>query len=206
MLFSSLLTTHALAEETPVKHPVFLLCPQKERSGAWSLSLVVEKSDPSKPLKLVLEQLNGKNAKDETYTKVLEAQSDPKAERDEIGSLDAKSFGSGTLSIKKDNALNITFTPEGDHYNLMIDMRITADQRFMIGGAESSKRNVIVKFSKAYKKWESQATVMQDATGKDLINGGSPMPMSGIVFPVTGTGIYTIHGVFSGVAVQLYGK
>ena len=76
LVVSSLCAARALAEET-IKHPVFLLCPQKERYSAWSLALVTEKSNPSKPLKLVLEKLNGKNAKDETYSKVLEAQSDP---------------------------------------------------------------------------------------------------------------------------------
>lgn len=190
------------AEENTIKQPVFLLCPHKERYSAWSLSLVVEKGNPSKPVKMVLEKLSGKNGKDDGYAKVLDAQRDPKTEREALASLDAASFSGGSLRVEQDNALTVTVAPDGENLKLNIDMRISAKGHFILGGNESDKRNVVLKYNKALKIWDAYATVLEDKDGTNAVTG-EPLLITGLAFPVTGTGIYRIGAVLAGGSVVL---
>ena len=194
-------------DATTLRQPIFLMCPHNEHYSAWSLALVVDKNTPSKPLKIILEKLNGKNGKDDGYAKVYAAQRDAKTEREELASLDAKSFGSGALRVEKDNALKVTVTPEGENFNLMIDMRISAEGHFIIGGAESTRRNVILKYNKIFKTWEALATVLADKDGSNVIASPEGAPITGIDFKVTATGIFTIAAVLAGGnAIMVYDK
>lgn len=186
------------------KQPVFLLCPSHERYGSWSLYLNVDKNDPSKVLGLGLEELLNKNSKDEGgYEKVLDAQRNPSTPREEIGTLDAKSFGSGSIRVQKNEALTVTCTPAGADYSLMINMRISADGHFIIGGDASEKRSVVLKYNSALKKWSAYATVLLNEKGQNAV-GALPLPISGLGFPVTGTGIYRIVAGVQGGAVIVY--
>lgn len=190
-----------------LRQPIFLMCPHNEHYSAWSLALIVEKNCPSKPVRIVLEKLSGKNGKDDGYAKVYEAQRDARTEREELASLDAKAFGRGALSVEKDHALKVTVTPEGENYNLMIDMRVSADGHFIIGGAESARRKVILKYNKIFKTWEALATVLADKDGSNVVADAEGAPITGISFKVTATGIYTIAAVLAGGrAVMVYDK
>lgn len=195
------------AEGATEKQAVFLLCPHHERYGSWSLFLTVDKSDPSKPLSLGLEELVDKNSKDEgSYEKVIAAQNNPATERVDLGKLDAKSFGAGSLSVAKNNALNVTCTPDGETLKLMIDMRISADGHFIVGGAEAAKRNIVLKYNQAMKKWAAYATALQDKDGRNVVST-DPVLVTGLNFPVTATGIYRISAIFiGGKGILVYDK
>ncbi|MEI6233784.1 MAG: hypothetical protein WCT04_12070 [Planctomycetota bacterium] len=185
-------------DEKTENHPVFLLCPAHERYGSWSLYLKVDKNDPSKVLALGLEELKQHNSKDDGgYLKVLEAQANASTEREQIGTLDAASFGSGSLRVEKNNALNVTCTPAGKDFTLMVDMRISADGHFIIGGKESDRRNVVLKYDTVAKKWNAYATVLVNKDGVNAV-GAEPLYVSGILFPVTGTGIFRISVALRG--------
>ena len=185
-------TPKALAAETTLKQSVFLICPHKEKYSAWSLFLMVDASDPAKGLSLGLEKLVKHNSKDTPYEAVLEAQTNEKTEREQIGMLEAKDFNGGMIEVKKDNALKVSVSPASDGgLRLMLSMRINADQRFVIGGKEQSKRDVVFRYDREKKSWAACAVALVDAEGKKVAISGCK-PMSGIVFPVTGTGIYQI--------------
>ena len=207
MLAASCFAAAVAAEEVTEKQPVFLLCPHHERYGSWSLYLTLDKNDPSKPLSLGLEELVDKNSKDDgSYDKVIAAQNNPATERVDLGKLDAKAFGSGSLSVSKNNALNVTCTPDGDALKLMIDMRISADGHFIVGGSEANKRNIVLKYNKVLKKWNAYATVLEDKDGHNVV-GAEPVMVTGLAFPVTGTGIYRIVAALpGGKAVLVYDK
>lgn len=181
------------------KQPVFLMSPHKEKYSAWSLYLVVDKGDPGKVLQLGLEKLKKKNSKDMTYEEVLAAQRDPKTEREVLGTLDAANFSSGRIEVEKDDALHVSLTPQGSDYQLMVSIRISADKRFTIGGKDQGKHNVILRYNKDSKSWSATAKTLTDTEGKRVTD----KPISGIVFPVTGTGIYRIIGVIEGEPVLL---
>ncbi len=193
------------ADVATVNQPVFLLCPSHEHYGSWSLYLKVDKNDPSKVLALGLEELTNRNSKDDGgYEKVIEAQRNPETARQNIGTLEAASFGSGSIRVEKNNALSVTCTPKGSDYELMINMRISADGHFIIGGTESDKRNVILKYNAVEKKWAAYATVLANQEGQNVV-GAQPLFLSGLAFPVTGTGIYRIvAGLMGGRAVIVY--
>ncbi len=195
------------SEAATEKQPVFLMCPHKERYSAWSLSFVVDKKDPSKPLSLILEELSQKNSKDEGgYAKVLAAQADPATPRVQVATLDAKSFGSGALRVTENNALSVTCTPDGENYKLSIDMRVSADGHFIMGGQEASRRDIVLKFDKTAKKWKAYATALTDKNGRNVV-GADPVQITGIAFPVTGTGIYRVAAsLASGAGVIIYDK
>src|SRR6185436_11319188 len=152
----------AAEEPTTKKQPVFLLCPDRERYSSWSLYFVVDKKDPKKVLSLGLEELSQHNKMDDKgYGKVLEAQENPSTPRVELGSLDAKSFGSGALKIEKNNALNVTLTPDGENFKLMIDLRIEQDKRFQMGGKDS-KHDLVLKYNPAFRAWGTYANTLSD--------------------------------------------
>jgi hypothetical protein len=201
---SMLLAGRASAEG--VKQPIFLLSPHRTKFSAWSLYLTVDSNDPSKVLQLGLEKLVGKNSEDlapSGYEAVLAAQADAKTTRESLSTLDAANFGSGQIKVEKDDALHVSLTPvDAGTYRLMVSLRIAADQRFTIGGKEQSKRDVLIKFDKASKKWSACASTMIDAEKNKIVENGCK-PISGIVFPVKGTGIYRVVGVLEGEPVVL---
>lgn len=197
-----------LFAEDGLKQPIFLLCPHKKRFGAWSLFLTVDKNDPSKVLAIGLESLPGKNSEDLApggYEKVLQAQKDLSITRTPIATLDAANFGSGQLRVEKDDALQVSVSSvDATTLRLMISMRISADLRFTIGGKEQSLRDVLIKYNNTTQRWTACATKLQDSKSQDA-TGGRCRSITGIVFPVTGTGIYRVVGVMDdGDAVILF--
>ncbi|HYG73426.1 MAG TPA: hypothetical protein VEK08_00230 [Planctomycetota bacterium] len=194
------------ADTDGIKQPVFVMVPHVKKYSAWSLYVVADKKDPSKLLSFGLEKLVGKNSEDLSpngFENVVAAQQDPKTQRENLGILDASQFGSGQIRVDKDDALHTSLTPVGpDTYRLMVSMRIAADKRFTIGGKEQGKRDVLIKYDKATKSWGACATTMKDAEGKSIVENGCK-PITGIVFPVTGTGIYRVVGVIEGEPVVL---
>lgn len=206
LAFASLIAAGAAPAAETIKQPIFLLCPHTEHFSAWSIYLTVDKDDPSKVISLGLDKMNGKNSEDlkpNGYDKVLHAQSDPSTQTENVGSLDAKDFQSGMLEVKKDNALKISMTTAAGGYRLMLSMRISADKRFVIGGNEQSKRDVMVTYDTTAKKWSACALTLLDEKGSPAVSGKCK-PISGIVFPVTGTGIYRVFGVLGdGEAITL---
>jgi hypothetical protein len=190
-----------------VNQPIFLLCPHRQKYSAWSLFLTVDKSDPSRVLACGLEKLPGKNSVDlepNGYEAVLKAQRDPKTPREILTTLPATEFATGQLKIEKDNALHVSLTPMGaGEYRLMVSLRVSADERFTVGGKEQGKRDAVVRFDRATGTWSTYAVKMQDSKGNVVANP-APRPFSGILFPVSGTGIYRVVGVFDkDIAVEL---
>ena len=177
-----------------VRQPLFLLCPHTAHYSAWSLYLMVDDKDPKKILSLGLEKLKDKNSKDTSYEDVVAAQADAKTSRENVASLDAKEFGHGELNVAKDDALHVSLTPAGDGFTLGVSLRISANDRFTIGGRAQGKQDVALKYDETAKTWSVQVKVLSDAKGKS-IDGVAGQAMTGIVFPVTGTGIYTVLGV-----------
>ena len=74
---------------------------------------------------------------------------------------------------------------------------------FIIGGDASEKRSVVLKYNSALKKWSAYATVLLNEKGQNAV-GALPLPISGLGFPVTGTGIYRIVAGVQGGAVIVY--
>lgn len=183
-------------EAATKKQPVFLLCPEHERYSSWSLYFTVDKKDPAKPLSLGLEELSQLNHKDTGYTKVLEAQENPATPKTDLATLDAKSFATGSLKVEKNNALNVTVTPDGDTYKLMIDLRIEQEKRFAIGGKDA-KNNIVLKYNPALRAWGAYATSLYDHEGRNLVSG-DPLRVTGLLFPVSSTAIVRIYAVLAG--------
>ena len=70
-------------------------------------------------------------------------------------------------------------------------------QRFLIGGKDKDKRDVILRYDKKASKWDAYATKLQDFQGGDVSNDKTPI--WGILFPVVQqSGIYHIVMVFDG--------
>src|ERR1043165_4763878 len=184
------------AEAETKKQLGFLLCPDKEHYSSWSLCVTVDKKDPKKVLGICLAELTGLNQRDPGYNKVLAAQDDPKTPRVELATLDAKSFGTGALKVEKNNALNVTVTPDGDNYKLMIDLRIEQEKRFSMGG-EKSPNNLLLKYNPAFRAWGVYATSLSDHTGKNLVSG-EPVRVTGLVFPLSSTAIVRIYAALAG--------
>ena len=200
LVLQAICAVGCVAGETPAetkKQPVFLLCPDREHYGSWSIYFVVNKKDPTKPLSLGLEELSGHNkADDGGYGKVLDAQENPSTQRVEIATLDAKQFGSGALKVEKNSALNVTITPDGDTYKLVIDLRIEQDKRFNLGG-EKSGATIILKYNPAFRAWGAYATSLSDHQGKNIV-AGEPVRITGLWFPVSATAISRIYAVLAG--------
>jgi hypothetical protein len=186
------------AAEEGIRQPVFLICPHREKYSAWSLFLTVDPQDPGKVLSLGLEKLKKQNSKDSSFEAVLAAQKDPKTDREVLQTLSAKDFGSGMLEVQKDNALKVSVTPQSDgSLRLMVSIRISADGRFVIGGKESGKKDVVLRYNKDTKAWGAYAQTLVDTEGNNAA-GAQPKAISGIVFPVKDTGIYRVVGVVDG--------
>jgi hypothetical protein len=188
----------ARAAETDLKQPVFLLCPHSSKYSAWSLYLVVDPKDHSKVLSLGLEGLKNQNSKDSSYADVLVAQYDPKVAREFVAGLDAKDFSSGTLNVAVMDALHISLAPQPDgSLTLMISMRVSATGRFVIGGKKLSSQNIALVYDPVAKTWLAKVKTLSDFNG-DRVALASGKTMTGLIFPLTGTGVYTIMGVMEG--------
>ena len=174
------------------KQSVFLMCPKLKGYSAWSLYLNVDRNNPEKVLSLGLEELQGKNAQDMTYDAMVAAQSDAKTKRKNLGTLDVAKFGSGTINVTDSDALHVSVAPAGKDLRLSLSMRVSFDGRFTVGGKEQSSKDILFKYDAAKKSWSAVANHLKDMTsGVDAANG-SNLALTGIVFPVTGTGIYRV--------------
>jgi hypothetical protein len=148
-----------------------------------------------------LEKLKKQNAKDKTYEEVLAAQKNPKTEREPIGTLSAKNFSTGVLKIEKDEALNVSVTPQaGGALNLMLDLRLDLDHRFVVGGKERQKREILIRYNLSKRAWEAQALNLVNAAGKQAVSAGNPKYISGLAFPIMGgsLGVTSVFAVMSG--------
>jgi len=182
------------AAEGATHQPVFLICPKKEKYSAWSLYVIPDKDNPAKIATLGLESLDKKNSADESFDDVVKAQSDGKTQREDLGKLDAKDFGSGKIEVKKDEALRVSITPESNgDYKLNVSMRIAASDRYDMGGKDERKRDLIFHYNKDKKKWVACVSRLEDEDKQTVVKAGSGLKeISGIEFPVTGTGIYEV--------------
>lgn len=199
LLFTMLLTgAPALshAADAGIKQPVFLLCPHTSKYSAWSLYLTVDSADPKKVLSLGLEKLKQQNSKDSSYDAVVAAAKDPKTAREPVASMDAKDFGSRKLRVEKDEALFVGLTPQGEGtYLLSVSLRISADERFAFGENGKNRTKVLLTYDAGSKTWQAKAKEVYDEKGAK-VDALSDSHMTGILFPVTGTGIFTIAGMF----------
>lgn len=195
LLLSSVLliayTSRALEAGNAEKQPVFLVCPHAHGYDSMSLYVEVDKNDKSKILALGLENLKGQNSKDSSYEAVLRAQDDPKVRREQLGTLRAADFGRGQIAVRKDDAMRISVTPVGKDLRLSLSMRISLNGRFNIGGKDSNNRDVLLRYDANAKKWYACADHLRDTDGRETAQGGCQR-VSGIAFPVTGTGIYRV--------------
>jgi hypothetical protein len=187
----------AFAGEQGTKQPIFLLCPHSTGHDAWSLFFIVDENNHSKILSLGLEKLIKQNSKDSSYREVIAAQNDPKVERELITELIAKDFATLQLKVDKDDALHVSLARQEDgSLELMISMRVSMSGRFTIGGEdEQGKRTLAVVYDPIRTLWQVKAKALCDY--KDVkITDAPGRIMSGLVFPVTGTGVYFILGVW----------
>ena len=179
-----------------VVQPVFLMLPKsEEKNNAWSFELLVDQADPSKPKALVLEELTGVNMQTTPWAKALQLQADPKTPRKEVARLAGADFGKLPLVVKKDNALkfDLKALPDGS-YQLDMKLRVAATDYFLIGGKDQAKKDVVLKYDAASKTWGFHVKKLVDVSGKIVIQDGDEL-MSGLMFDVTGTGIYQIAAV-----------
>ena len=186
----------SFASEDTTKQPIFLLCPHNIGQDAWSLYFTVDGNDHSKILALGLEKLIKQNSKDSSYREVIRAQSDPKVKREPITELNAKDFETLQLNVDKDNVLHASLARQTDgSMELMISMRVSLSGRFIIGGEALSKRNLVVHYDPIRTEWLVKAKTLHDY--KDVKIADAPgRIMSGLIFPITHTGVYMVMGVW----------
>ena len=195
---SCLLVGPALAEDGTATQAVFLICPHQEKYSAWSLYLTLDAKDKSKIISMGLETLKKQNSKSSSYEAVLKAQSDSATEREKLGTLEVAQFGKKELKVEKQDALHVSVeSAENGAYHLNLSMRVGASDRFVIGGKERKKNDVVLKFDKATNTWGAFAATLTDGKTKKKLEV-KDAPMSGIVFPVKETGIYSVVGVVNG--------
>jgi hypothetical protein len=193
----------AQASEQGLKQPVFLLSPHTAGYSSWSLYVIVADNDHSKVLSLGLETLVQRNSKTSPYEQVLAAQHNPRTKREFVTALDARDFTTKQLIIDKDNALHVSLAPQADgSFALMLSARVSLDGRFLIGGAEQAQRDLVLTYDALSKAWQVTAKTLHDYRNIN-IPGASGRTMSGLVFPVTGTGIYMVLGVWDNGAVEV---
>lgn len=178
-----------------VKQPIFLMCPHQKKYSAWSVYLSVDPASPDKVLALGLDKLKGVNSVDSGGVEgVQAAQADGKTDRESLGTILAAQFGKEQVKIEKDDALHLGIeTVDASTYRLVVSMRCTSDQRFNIGGKEQKRRDLLVKYDKDSKTWKTLVQKMNSINDKPILEAG--VNLVGIVFPVTGTGIYKIVGI-----------
>ncbi|HEY3319199.1 MAG TPA: hypothetical protein VGP72_01835 [Planctomycetota bacterium] len=187
----------AFAAEKGLKQPIFLLCPHNKGRDAWSLFFVVDENNHSKILSLGLEKLVKQNSKDSSYREVIAAQHDPRVRCERVAELDAKDFATLELTVEKDNLLHVSLARQVDgSMDMMISARVSSSGRFVIGGRESAKRDLVVHYDPIRALWLVKAKTLHDY--KDVPIADAPgRVMSGLVFPITGTGIYLVLGVWA---------
>lgn len=191
---------HVHGLETPAtplvkRQPVFLLCPHRTKFSAWSLYLEVETARPWKVQRLGLDELSGLNSKDATYEAVLAAQHHASTKRKDITALNAADFGKKDLCVEKYDALRATLEPvEDGTFRLLLSLRVGASERFVIGGANSKRNAVSLKFDATSKTWSALATALEGSGGEKLVRT-RVVPISGLLFPLSDTGIHTMLGV-----------
>jgi hypothetical protein len=173
------------------KQPVFLVCPHQHGYDAMSVYLEVDKNDKSKVLAVGLENLKGKNSKDSSYDAVLRAQRDPNVRRENLGILNADAFGRGMIEVRQNDAMKIGVTPAGKDLRLYLSMRISLSDRFNIGGKDANKREVLLRYDPGMQEWYACATRLKDTEGREHASSGCER-VTGIAFPVSGTGIYRV--------------
>jgi hypothetical protein len=199
LFVAALLTPASAVKAADGEHyPIFLMCPHKHKFSAWSIFVIADKGDPKNISGIGLEKLNGKNSEDlapNGYENCLAAQMDSKTQRETLGTLDAKDFGKGEIKVEKDDALHVGVTKVDDQtYRLQISMRCTSDKRFNVGGKDQKKRDILIKYDAGKKSWGACAQTLVDNEGQNAAAGGCA-PITGITFPVIGTGIYRIVAV-----------
>jgi hypothetical protein len=187
----------AFAAENGLKQPIFLLCPHNTKHDAWSLFFTVDKDDHSQILSLGLEKLIKQNSKDSSYREVIAAQYDPKVKRELITQLDAKDFATLQLNVDKDNALHVSLVRQTDgSMELVASMRVSLSGRFAIGGKEAqAKRDLVVHYDPIRALWLVKAKTLHDYMDVNIADAPGRV-MSGMVFPITGTGVYLVLGVW----------
>ena len=196
MTAAMLSLTSVNAADAGSKQPVFVLCPHAAGYSAWSLYLVVDPADPKKVLSMGLEKLRKQNSKDSSFDAVVAAQRDSKVEREPVAAISAAEFGKSQMRVEKDNALQAGVTPNADGtYKLSISMRISADERFNLGDNAKNRTQVVLTYDTPSKTWQAITKDVYDEKGARS-DSASGSKMNGILFPVTGTGIYTIVGMF----------
>lgn len=187
----------AFAAEKGLRQPIFLLCPQNTGQSAWSLFFTVDDNDHSKIFSLGLERLLKQNSKDSSYSEVIAAQRDPNVKRELITELDAKDFAALQLDVAKDNALHVSLARQPDaSMELMLSLRVSMSGRFTIGGKEAqAKRDLVVVYDPVRTLWLVKAKTLHDNMDVKVADAPGRV-MSGLLFPVTGTGIYVVAGVW----------
>ncbi|HEY3323683.1 MAG TPA: hypothetical protein VGP72_24730 [Planctomycetota bacterium] len=187
----------ALAKEHGLKQPIFLLCPHNAGRGAWSLFFTVDDKDHSKILSLGLETLLKQNSKDSSYSEVIAAQHDPKVKSELVTELDAKDFATLQLKVDERDALHVSLARQADgSMELMISARVSSSGRFTIGGREAqAKRDLVAYYDPMSASWSVKAKTLYDYMGVRIADAPGRV-MSGLVFPITGTGIYLVLGVW----------
>ena len=183
------------ANEAVLKQPVFILCPHKSGYSAWMLYVEVDKENPAKLKALSLESLTHINSIDHHYDEIKDSVTNPKTAREQLDRLPADKFAGGSLNVNKNDALHVSLTPVGNDYQLNLNMRVGATDHFIIGGEERAKRSIVLHYDPQEKFWSACATHLEDAEGGTVVKGGY-VPMYGMYFPVSFTGIYRIVGVF----------
>ncbi len=177
-----------------VKQPVFLFCPHKQGAASWSLYVIVDKNDPRTLLALGLEELTGKNSKDNTYRGVLDAQKDPSTQRNELGRLDVKDFATGRLEVKENELLSIKAEKVEAALKLTIDARVSLDGHFVVGGPEENRRSMILQYSSIYKFWQAKSLKLENTNGQNAV-GKYAKTFTGIVFTAGTTMVSRICAV-----------
>ncbi|MEI6235224.1 MAG: hypothetical protein WCT04_19370 [Planctomycetota bacterium] len=177
-----------------VKQNIFVFCPHVEGRGAWSLFVLFDKSNPSKPLSIGLDELPGKNSKELSYKGVLDAQKEPSTRRTELARLDAKDFATGSLEVRENNLLSVKVAEAVNGLKLSVDARIGIDDRFVFGGPGGNHGELLVKYSGVYQCWQTQALRLENTDGRNVV-GKYNLTLSGIIFNAGSTRVSRICAV-----------
>jgi hypothetical protein len=192
------LVSPALSASTAetVKQPVFLICPSTAKNSALSLYLVVDGRNHNKVLALGIEELTGINASGSSYDEVLSLQRDPETKRTPVSELEARDFGRRELVVEKDDVLHIALYPRHDgSLEIMCNVRVGSSERFVIGGKQRAKRAAVLRYDDRAGTWHAEVEAMSDSTGR-RVEGAIGKTITGVLFPVTGTGIYMVAVAF----------
>lgn len=168
-----LISFNIFSEETAqtIKQPLFLICPHVEGSSSLSLYAIVDSKDTSKLLGVGLEELVGKNSKDNQYSDVQKAQVDSSVQKNTISELKLDSFPKGQLTYQ--DILKINVVIKDGIYSLDIDSKTSIDGHFQVGGIEKNSKNVIIEYGKLLKTWRLIANTFVDKEGTNIVKDNS---------------------------------